>query len=195
MLIQVLRRTRRDGEPRAPGRLVRGRNGRIMNYFGASGRRVRSSLASRRPVISAVAASVLAGGALSAVGWAAQPASATPLDPDCSTVITAGTTTVTCLYTGAAQYFTVPQGVSQATVTLYGAQGGAAGTEPGGLGAEVTAVLPVSAGTVFQVNVGQGGGSNDGASSFNGGGPGGGARATAAVQPTSAPRHPMAATR
>ena len=144
-----------------------------MNYFGASGRRVRSSLASRRPVISAVAASVLAGGALSAVGWAAQPASATPLDPDCSTVITAGTTTVTCLYTGAAQYFTVPQGVSQATVTLYGAQGGAAGTEPGGLGAEVTAVLPVSAGTVFQVNVGQGGGSNDGASSFNGGGPGG----------------------
>jgi hypothetical protein len=154
-----------------------------MNYFGASGRRVRASLASRRPVISAVAASVLAGGALGAVGWAAQPASAAPL-PGCGApVISAGTATVTCPYTGAAQYWTVPQGVSQATVTLYGAQGGASvvddgpgaapGTEPGGLGAEVTAVLPVSAGTVFQVNAGQGGGTNDSASSFNGGAPGG----------------------
>ena len=138
MLIQVLRRTRRDGEPRAPGRLVSRTERKDHELLRSIGPACRSSLASRRPVISAVAASVLAGGALSAVGWAAQPASATPLDPDCSTVISAGTTTVTCLYTGAAQYFTVPQGVSQATVTLYGAQGGAAGTEPGGLGAEVT---------------------------------------------------------
>jgi hypothetical protein len=154
-----------------------------MNHFGASGRRVRALLASRRPVISAVAASVLVGGALGAVGRAAQPASAATL-PGCGApAISAGTATVTCPYTGAAQYFTVPPGVSQATVTLYGAQGGASvvddltgaasGTEPGGLGAEVTAVLPMSAGTVFQVNVGQGGGSNDSASSFNGGGPGG----------------------
>jgi hypothetical protein len=155
-----------------------------MNYFGASDRRIRASLAGRRPVISAVAASVLAAGGLGAVGLAAQPASAAPL-PGCgAAVISAGTATVTCPYTGAAQYFTVPQGVSQATVTLYGAQGGASvvndtggaapGTEPGGLGAEVTAVLTVSTGTVFQVNAGQGGGSNDSASSFNGGGPGGG---------------------
>jgi hypothetical protein len=50
---------------------------------------------------------------------------------------------------------------------LYGAQGGASvvddapgaapGTEPGGLGAGVTASLQVSPGTVFQVNAGPGG--------------------------------------
>ena len=83
---------------------------------------------------------------------------------------------VTCTFTetGGAQAWTVPVGVTSAAFTLYGAEGGASSTgEPGGLGAEVTATLRVSPGTVFQVNVGQGGGTNDGASPFNGGGPGG----------------------
>jgi hypothetical protein len=119
-----------------------------------------------------VAAGILAGGGLLFAGAAA---SASPLPACGAPVISAGTATVTCLYTGAAQYFTVPAGVTRATFTLYGAEGGASAgnDEPGGVGAQVTAALAVSAGTVLQVNAGQGGATNDGASSFNGGGPGG----------------------
>jgi Putative Ig domain len=149
-----------------------------MNYFGASGRRLRAASACRRPVISTVAAGILAGGGL--LGFAVSPAMAqtTPLDPlaACGAPVTsAGTATVTCLYTGAAQYFTVPGGITQATFTLYGAEGGAAASpgQLGGLGAQVTATLPVSAGAVLQVNTGQGGGTGDQVSTFNGGGAGG----------------------
>lgn len=56
--------------------------------------------------------------------------------------------TVTCTftYTGAAQTWIVPSGVGLASFKLYGAEGGYAGS-PGGLGAEVSAALPVDAGT------------------------------------------------
>jgi len=59
--------------------------------------------------------------------------------PACpSAVVTGATATVTCRYTGAAQYWTVPAGVTQATFTLYGAVGGAGagfnGQADGGLG-------------------------------------------------------------
>src|SRR5689334_15008172 len=65
-------------------------------------------------------------------------------------------TTVTCVfsYTGAAQTFTVPAGIMQATFDVYGAQGG------GGLGGRSTAALAVTPGQTFQVIVGgQGSGS------------------------------------
>src|SRR5277367_4468249 len=82
---------------------------------------------------------------------------------------------VTCVFleTGGAQTWTEPARVTSATLTLYGAEGGASSTgEPGGLGAEVIGTLPVTAGTVLQVNVGQAGAGNSGAT-FGGGGPAG----------------------
>jgi Putative Ig domain len=139
-----------------------------MNGLRVAGRR----LPGRKQALWA-AACVL--GAAGLAGLAASPAAAQAAGPACpAAVITGNLATVTCGYTGAAQSWTVPQGVTQATFTLYGAEGGASSTgESGGLGAEVTASLAVSPGSVFQVNVGQGGGTNDQASPFNGGGPGG----------------------
>jgi hypothetical protein len=89
-----------------------------------------------------------------------------------------GTTTVTCTfgYTGAAQIWTVPAGMTHATFTLYGAEGGVFGivgdndSGGGGLGAKVTASLVVTPNTTLQVNVGQAG-ALDGGVSFGGGGP------------------------
>ena len=68
-------------------------------------------------------------------------------------------------------------GSPEATFTLYGAKGGAGsdsyGAGGGGQGAEVTGTLPVTPGTVLQVNVGQAGVTEPGAA-FGGGGPSGG---------------------
>jgi RHS repeat-associated protein len=69
-------------------------------------------------------------------------------------------------YTGAAQSWTVPAGVTSVTVDASGAQGG--NTSYGGLGGHVQATLAVSPGEVLQVNVG-GTGAVD-AAGFNGGG-------------------------
>ena len=83
---------------------------------------------------------------------------------------------VTCTfdYTGAAQNWTVPAEVTQATFTLYGATGGTQSVidAAGGLGAEVIGTLPVTPGTVLQVNVGQAGNINL-HTVFGGGGGGG----------------------
>jgi hypothetical protein len=81
-------------------------------------------------------------------------------------------------YTGGSQTWTVPAGVTSATVTLYGAEGGGQPDDSGdgGFGAEVTGTLPVSPGEVLQVNVGQDGGysgSNGTGSAFGDGGDGG----------------------
>lgn len=92
--------------------------------------------------------------------------------------------------TGAAQTWRVPDGVTQATFTLQGAQGGtgSAGAIPalGGLGSQVTATITVVPRTTYQLYVGGAGGF--GAAGFNGGGapgdddngqkPGGGGGAT-----------------
>jgi hypothetical protein len=105
----------------------------------------------------------------------AGPASAS--SGDC---VTAGKlTTCTFTYTGGAQTWTVPAGIHSATFTLYGAEGGTAvgGTVggvpvpggPGGPGAQVTSTLAVTPGNVLQVNVGQAGTGNGGAT-FGGGG-------------------------
>jgi hypothetical protein len=100
--------------------------------------------------------------------------------PACrAAVVTGATATVTCSYIGAAQSWSVPAGVTQASFVLYGAAGGAgsngwgyvAGVVGGGTGAQVTGTLRVTPGTVLQVNVGQAGASSG--ASLGGGGPGG----------------------
>jgi hypothetical protein len=91
---------------------------------------------------------------------------------------------ITFAYTGGAQSFTVPAGVTQITVTAAGGQGGPgvrAGsncslqTGCGGGGALVTATIPVTSGQTLDIMVGAAGtpGANGGAGGFNGGGAGG----------------------
>ncbi|MFJ8162348.1 Ig-like domain-containing protein [Streptomyces sp. NPDC096136] len=85
-------------------------------------------------------------------------------------------------YTGAAQTFTVPSGVTQVSVDARGASGGAAAGDPnpgggGGAGAEVVGTLIVTPGQTLQINVGGAGGAGTegapGSGGFNGGGTGG----------------------
>jgi hypothetical protein len=86
----------------------------------------------------------------------------------------AAATTETFNFTGAAQTWTVPAGVIEATFDLHGASGG--GFAPGatrflaGLGGRATATIPVAPGDSIQVNVGGQGARPTGG--FNGGGTG-----------------------
>jgi hypothetical protein len=99
-------------------------------------------------------------------------------DPPAGCSTTAAVTTCVFAHTGAAQTWTVPAGVNQATFDLYGAQGEGNPARPEfapGLGGRATATLAVAAGDSIQVNVGgQGftGSVNNGG--FNGGGAGSG---------------------
>jgi RHS repeat-associated protein len=78
---------------------------------------------------------------------------------------------VTFTYTGAAQSWTVPAGVTAVSVDVFGAQGGSA--TYGGPGGRVRGTLAVTPGEVLQINVGgQGGAGGAGSGGFNGGGPG-----------------------
>ncbi len=77
--------------------------------------------------------------------------------------------TVTFAYTGAAETWTVPAGVTQATFDLYGAQGG---TAKGGKGGRVTATVSVTPGAAYQIRVGGAGATAT--AGFNGGGAGSG---------------------
>jgi hypothetical protein len=82
-------------------------------------------------------------------------------------------TTVTFNWTGEAQTWTVPDGVTKATFDLYGAEGGLAERKSsGGKGGRATATIPVSEGSSVQVNVGGQGQSNANPAEggFNGGG-------------------------
>ena len=88
-----------------------------------------------------------------------------------------GFTTCTFPYTDAEQQFVVPAGVSSINVLAIGGAGGNGfGVGSGGLGAKVTATLPVSGGQSLYVEVGGNGTNNDGfgnsayAGGFNGGG-------------------------
>ena len=83
-------------------------------------------------------------------------------------VVSAGTATVTCGYTGEVQTWTVPQGVTSASFDVQGAQGGSGGGA-GGSGGRAVDTLTVIPGAVVDVRVG-GDGENGG---FNGGGSGG----------------------
>ncbi len=140
---------------------------------------IRSRLPGRKSTAAATALALaafgVAGGVLLA-GAASALAQAT--GPSCpgSAADSGGiaNVTLTCSYTGSAQYWTVPDGVSQATFTLYGAQGAPGsygGSGSGGLGAEVTATVPVTAGAMLQVDTGQAGNQYEGAA-FGGGGAG-----------------------
>jgi VCBS repeat-containing protein len=88
----------------------------------------------------------------------------------------------TFTFTGAAQIWTVPDGVSQATFDVYGAQGGISGVgHAGGLGGKASATIDVTPGDTLQINVGGAGsrgvagtaGGAGGAGGFNGGAAGG----------------------
>lgn len=106
-------------------------------------------------------------------GSAAQAA-----DPSCGSPVVSGhTATVTCSYTGANQSFTYPPGVSRATFTVYGAEGGTAGSSSPGLGGEASAIIAEQSGTTLTIVVGGQGASAGagGAGGFGGGGTGGGA--------------------
>jgi len=81
-------------------------------------------------------------------------------------------------FTGAAQSWTVPDGVSQATFDVFGAQGGSdTSGKAGGLGGKATATIAVNPGDTLQVNVGGAGRNGNTIQSspggFNGGGSGG----------------------
>ena len=88
----------------------------------------------------------------------------------------AGTCTVDLSYVGAGQNWTAPAGVSQISLTLRGAAGGDSGApgythQPGGSGAQVMVVLPVTPGSTYQVDVGGAGpGNGNETGGFNGGG-------------------------
>lgn len=114
------------------------------------------------------------------LGLAATPAQAA--SGDCTT--TNGQTICTFEYTGAAQTWTVPDGVTAAIFDVYGAQGGNgiftfAGSQFGGRGGEAKATLAVTPNQTFQINVGGAGGdvtlgaTTAGAGGFGGGGNGG----------------------
>ena len=83
----------------------------------------------------------------------------------------ASATTETFNFTGAAQTWTVPSGVIEATFDLHGAQGRPTfGVGDPGLGGRATATIAVSSGASIQVNVG--GQPTSAAGGFNGGGSG-----------------------
>ena len=93
--------------------------------------------------------------------------------PSCS----GGTCTTTFGYSGAATTWTVPPGVSAPQFTVDGAAGANAGVRPngfGGLGGEVAATLPLTAGQAVTISVGGAGQTQSslspGAGGFNGGG-------------------------
>jgi hypothetical protein len=80
--------------------------------------------------------------------------------------------TASFTYTGAAQKFKVPAGVTSVTIEAAGAQGGLAGEDalPGGKGARLVAAFPVTGGETLNVLVGGGGGHGDGFCEGGGGG-------------------------
>ena len=117
-----------------------------------------------RPAVLSLPARRLALAAPAAAGLAL---AAAVIPAGLASAATTGCTTsgsqVTCVFTetGTAQSWTVPAGVTSAGFTLYGAEGGSNGRHgAGGLGAEVTATLPLTPGTMLQVNVGQAAGAD-----------------------------------
>ncbi len=85
-----------------------------------------------------------------------------------------GTVTCTFPFTGGAQLFTVPAGLTSINVAAFGAQGGDANASGGGGGGEAQVALTVSPGAPIEVRVGgQGARFAFGQAGFNGGGAGG----------------------
>jgi len=87
----------------------------------------------------------------------------------------AGTTIINFAYTGSAQTWTVPAGISAIQFRVIGATGGTSWSNHGGYGESITGTLAVTPGETLQINVGQQGSghsSGNNASAFNGGGSG-----------------------
>ncbi|MFD6058496.1 glycine-rich protein [Rhodococcus wratislaviensis] len=84
-------------------------------------------------------------------------------------------TQVTCTFTftGSAQSFTVPEGITSLAVTATGGRGGNSETILGGAAAVATGQLTVAAGDALYIQVGGNGGDGDGQAGYNGGGVGG----------------------
>jgi hypothetical protein len=114
-----------------------------------------------RGMLASMGGIALAGGFLVGLGAMADPA---------------GATTTTFNYTGGAQTWTVPAGVTRVKFVVDGAQGAGSSLVPGGLGGEVTDELAVTPGQEITIVVGGAGnvpavgscGTNPGG--FNGGG-------------------------
>ncbi|GAA4816734.1 hypothetical protein GCM10023353_23820 [Tomitella cavernea] len=103
-----------------------------------------------------------------------EAAGAAPLPENCTSYTPPfAATRVVCEfdYTGAAQTFHVPDGVSELDVTAVGGQGGASSNAKGGVGAKVSGTVDVDSGTDVNVMVAGDGGLPGGG--FNGGGEGG----------------------
>ena len=83
-----------------------------------------------------------------------------------TTSSSSGSTSTTFSYTGSAQTWTAPSGVSSITFDVQGAQGGDAdragytGAQYGGFGGRVQGTLSVTAGNTYQIYVGGKGGHN-----------------------------------
>jgi len=128
----------------------------------------------------ALAAPLAAGLALAAAVIPAGMASAAPAALPSNCTPSGSTVTCTFAFTGAAQSWTAPAGVSAATVTLDGGQGGNAPSsyfpqQAGGKAATVVATIPVTAGVTYQVLAGGAApGNGNEAGGFNGGGSGSG---------------------
>jgi hypothetical protein len=120
------------------------------------------------------------GTSLSAANYSVTPNATTIYYAEAQSLATSGSQTLS--YTGGAQTFTVPTGVTTIHIESWGAEGGSAsnnvggGWDPlshmGGDGGYATGDLAVLPGQVVQVNVGGAGiaGSAGGAGGFNGGG-------------------------
>ncbi|WP_370183080.1 glycine-rich protein [Rhodococcus wratislaviensis] len=79
----------------------------------------------------------------------------------------------TFTFTGSAQSFTVPEGITSLAVTATGGRGGNSETVLGGAAAVATGQLTVAAGDALYIQVGGNGGDGDGQAGYNGGGAGG----------------------
>ncbi|UNN00289.1 glycine-rich protein [Rhodococcus opacus] len=84
-------------------------------------------------------------------------------------------TQVTCTFTftGSAQSFTVPEGITNLSVTATGGRGGNSEDILGGAAAVATGQLTVAAGDALYIQVGGNGGDGNGQAGYNGGGAGG----------------------
>lgn len=101
------------------------------------------------------------------LGMGATPAHAA-VTPCPAPVVSAGEATVTCAFTGDAQTWTVPAGVTSATFDVQGAQGGNSASNGGLGGRAVVTAMAVTPGAVLNVFVG-----GAGPNATSGGAPGG----------------------
>jgi hypothetical protein len=123
-----------------------------------------------------------AGLALASAAVVGVPAVLATVCPTGTVVVSGTNVTTTFGFTGAEQCISIPNGVTEFTVTAIGGAGGSVSGGAGGQGAEVTATLTtVAAPTTLYVEVGGSGvgssGVTGGASQFNGGGGGGSTQA------------------